>query len=60
MNRITMMCKEEDAKTTTTRVTEEDLNIYFVGRCFYEFVKGLGFDEETIKEILISEGLYDM
>jgi hypothetical protein len=60
MNKITMICEEEDSKTTTERTIEEDMDIYFLGRCFYEFLKGIGFNEEVIDNILITDGLYDI
>jgi len=57
MNKITMMCEEDKAKTTVERTTEDVLDIGFMGRCFYEFLKGIGFEEETINNILKTEEL---
>lgn len=58
MNKITMICEEDDAKTTIERTMEEDMDVYFAGRCFYEFLKGMSFQEDIIKKILIVDDLY--
>ncbi|MDD4779110.1 MAG: hypothetical protein PHT02_00705 [Tissierellia bacterium] len=60
MNKITMICKEDDnSKTVVERTAErsEDLDIYFIGRCFYEFLMGIGFNERIIEKILKTEDL---
>lgn len=60
MNKMIMIYEDEDSKTTVERTTDEDMDIYFAGRCFYEFLKGNGFCEEVIANILITDGLYDI
>lgn len=60
MNKITMICEEEDSKTTIERTIEkEDADIYFAGRAFYEFLKGMSFSDNVITKIVKIEDLYD-
>lgn len=60
MNKITMIYKEDDAKTVIEREIQDDANIYFAGRAFYEFLKGIGFSDCVIENVLITDGLYDV
>ena len=60
MNKMTMVYEDKDSKTTIERTIDEDMDINFAGRCFYEFLKGIGFSDCVIENILITDGLYDV
>ncbi len=57
MNKITIISEENNDETIITRTSEEYMDIYFLGKSFYEFLKGNGFEEREINKILKTEEL---